>query len=94
MSVHVMRMRNRGSHACIQRALFKRVFRSPHVFVRVRAVVMSRKIAGRERQRRFVKRERVHTAGLPVCKRTGFIRQSALDPQPGIVRVSFQRVVD
>src|SRR5260370_35658073 len=94
MSMHVVRMRYRGSHARIQGALFKRVSRSAHVFVRERAIVMSRKITRRQRQGRSVKRELVWPADLSVGKRTGFIRESARDPQPGLCWIGLQRAGD
>ena len=41
-----------------------------------------------------VKRDRVHASHLPVRYRRTFIRQTTLNPQPGVVWVDLQRFVN
>src|SRR5260370_646694 len=80
MTVHVMRVRNRRCHACIEGALLKRVLRPPHVFVSVSAIVMRSEISRSKRQCCSVKRESVYAGGLAMSEGTGLVCQSALDP--------------
>src|SRR5258708_6470968 len=71
--VHMMGMRNCGSHARIESALFERVLGPPHVFVSVSAIVMRRKIPGSKRKRGPVKRECVHASGLAMSESAGLV---------------------
>src|SRR5258708_9460372 len=55
--------------------------------------MMGRSVARRQRNGGPVKRQRIHSTGLPVDKGGTFIRKTALDPQPRIVRVLLECVL-
>ena len=94
MTVHVVRVWNCRSHARIEGAFLKGVLRPPHVFVSVSAIVMRSEISRSNRQRGSIKRECVYAGGLAMSKGTGLIRQPTLDPQPRVVGIRFESLVD
>src|SRR6267154_5519546 len=94
MTVHVVRVWNCRSHARIEGAFLKGVLRPPNVFVSVSAIVMRSEISWSNRQRGSVKRECVYAGRLAMSEGTGLVCQPALDPEPGVVGIRFESLVD
>ncbi len=86
MPVHVVCVRNRRSQPHVDLALFQGFFQRPVVFERVRKVMVRGKIVRRKFQRRFIERDRVYAAALPMGGGGSLIGKAAQDPQPRVVR--------
>src|SRR6204780_2629687 len=86
VAMHVMRMRNGWRHAHVNLTLSERVLAAADGFIAVREIVMRCKLVRRKSERRFVKCDGIRPAVLSVRVGRAFLGESALNPQPRVVR--------
>src|SRR5580700_8883159 len=93
VTVHVMSMRNRRGCSYINLGLLQSFLRGAVIFKRMREVVVRGKIVGSQPQRGLIEGNGVHSSTLSVRGGRPFIRKSAQDPQPSVIRISGNCVV-
>src|SRR5258708_5363099 len=92
MPTDVVRVWNGRSESYVFFTLLQRFLCRPVVFKCMCQIVMRGKVLRRKHKCCLVKGDGVHGAALPVRQRRTFLRKTAQDPQPWIVRTSRERI--
>ncbi len=94
MAVHVMRVRNHGSQALVDLAVFQRLRHPVHGFVGMDQVMMRGEVHGLAQQHRGVEADRPDAAALPASGHGRFLGVSSQQPQLDVVGISGDRAIE